>query len=246
MAAEPNVAAPAESPAAPATTEPPAAVAATPDASPPPAPPAPAAPIAAAAPDGALAAPATVAAATPCPAVPECECARPKAPTHWGMTIDAGFPDMAGIGILYRPWYWLRLEAAGTTTVYASNGYRVGLSLVPFDFPLTPSLTVNYGRALEADWNKALAKFGQPNADLEPVLRKFGYQYVDAHVGLELGAPRRFIFFVRAGLTQIWTQLHGLTDAAAAQLTKGSATISDTSVTARVPSVKLGFLIYFF
>jgi hypothetical protein len=183
-----------------------------------------------------------------CPAVQECECSKPKKPTRWGMTLDGGFPDAAGLGLVWRPWYWLRLEAGGTTTVYASHGYRAGVSLVPFDFPITPALTFNYGRALETDWNPMLAKFGSSNSDLEPVLRKFGYQYVDAHVGLELGAPRRFVFFVRVGLTQLWTQVHGLTSAAAAQITDAttSATISDSKITMRIPSAKLGFLIYFF
>jgi hypothetical protein len=194
---------------------------------------------------------APVAAATPaseCVAGPGWECVRKKSPTHWGLTIDGGFPDAAGVAVLYRPWYWLRLEVGGTTTVYASNGVRVGLSLVPFNFPITPALTFNYGRAFEADWNPMLAKFSTPDPDLEPVLRKFGYQYVDAHVGLELGAPRRFVFFIRAGLTQLWTKLHGLTPAATAAIedSSKSVTISDTKVTMRVPSVKLGFLIYLF
>lgn len=176
------------------------------------------------------------------------ECVRKKSPTHWGLTIDGGFPDAAGIGLVYRPWYWLRLEAAGTTTVYASHGYRAGVSLVPFNFPITPALTLNYGRALEANWNNLYAKFATPDPDLEPVLRKFGYQYVDAHLGLEIGAPRRFVFFLRAGLTQLWTQVHGLTPAAEAQITDASTsvTISDTKITMRVPSVKLGFLLYLF
>lgn len=191
---------------------------------------------------------AAAAAAAECPAVPECQCARPKRPTNWGLTLDGGFPDAAGVGLLYRPWYWLRLEAGGTTTVYASNGYRVGVSLVPFNFAITPALTFNYGRALETDWNPMLQKLGASDPDLEPVLRKFGYQYVDAHLGLELGAPRRFVFFVRAGLTQLWTTVHGLTAAAATAIEDASmsATISDTKITMRVPSVKFGFLVYFF
>ena len=228
-------------PAAPAAV--PAAAAPPPEAPPAVAPPAlveqvasPAAPAAAAA------------AAAECPAVPECRCARPKRPTNWGLTLDGGFPDAAGVGLLYRPWYWLRLEAGGTTTVYASNGYRVGVSLVPFNFAITPALTFNYGRALETDWNPMLQKLGASDPDLEPVLRKFGYQYVDAHLGLELGAPRRFVFFVRAGLTQLWTTVHGLTAAAATAIEDASmsATISDTKITMRVPSVKFGFLVYFF
>jgi hypothetical protein len=198
---------------------------------------------------GAVAAPVAVAAeAPPAPPATECPCAKPKRPTRWGLTLDGGFPDAAGVGVLYRPWNWLRLEAGGTTTVYASHGYRVGVSLVPFHFPITPALTLNYGRALEADWNPMLARFGTSDPDLEPVLRKFGYQYVDAHLGLEIGAPRRFVFFFRAGLTQLWTTVHGLTDAARSAIDDASrsVTISDTRIAMRVPSFKLGFLVYFF
>ena len=186
--------------------------------------------------------------APPTPPAPECQCAKPRRPTRWGLTLDGGFPDAAGVGVLYRPWTWLRLEAGGTTTVYASHGYRVGVSLVPFHFPITPALTLNYGRALEADWNPMLARFGASDPDLEPVFRRFGYQYVDAHLGLEIGAPRRFVFFVRAGLTQLWTTVHGLTDAARSAIDDASrsVTISDTKIAMRVPSFKLGFLVYFF
>jgi hypothetical protein len=182
-----------------------------------------------------------------CVATEEYECVKKVKPTRWGLTLDGGFPDAAGIAVLYRPWYWLRLEAGGTTTVWASHGVRAGVSLVPFNFPVTPALTFNYGRVFEADWNPLLEKLGStPDPELAPVLQKFGYQYVDGHVGLELGAPRRFVFFVRAGLTQIWTKVHNLSAAAASQLTDASATVSDTKVTARVPSAKVGFLVYFF
>jgi hypothetical protein len=183
-----------------------------------------------------------------CPAAAECECDKPKKKTRFGLSIDAGWPDFAGVSILWRPWYWLRLEAGGTTTWYASNGVRAGVSLVPFYFPITPAVTVNYGRVLESDWNPMLAKFNASNADLEPVLRQFGYDYVDAHVGLEMGSARRFTFFVRGGLTQFWSKVHGLTPAAMSQLTGSGtdATVKDATVTIRMPSVKLGFLIYFF
>jgi outer membrane biosynthesis protein TonB len=169
-----------------------------------------------------------------------------KKMTRWGLTLDGGFPDAAALAVVWRPWYWLRLEAGGTTTVYASHGYRAGVSLVPFHFPITPAVTFNYGRALEADWNPLLEQVGSPDPDLAPALRKFGYQYVDAHLGIELGAPRRFVFFVRAGLTQIWTTVHGLSTAAASAFSAISATVDDTKITLRVPSAKFGFLIYLF
>lgn len=174
---------------------------------------------------------------------------RRKRMAPFGLSIDAGFPDAAGVSAVFRPWYWIRLEAGGTTTYYASHGYRVGVSLVAFKFPLTPALTLNYGQAFEANWNGAYERFATPNPDLQPVLQKFGYRYVDAHFGLEMGAPSRFVFFLRAGFTQIWTTLHGLNSAAAAAITDAdtSVTLSDAKVTFRAPvSVKLGFIVYLF
>jgi hypothetical protein len=168
----------------------------------------------------------------------------------WGLTIDGGFPDTGGLGLLWRPWHWLRFEGSATTTVYGPYGYRAGVSLVPFLFPITPTLTVNYGRVLEGDWNKLATKAGaKVDPEVQPVLRKLGYQYVDAHVGLELGAPRRFVFFVRAGLSQVWTTLHNLTPMAQSKIKDSSTTvtIADTKLTVRgIPSAKVGFLIYLF
>ena len=180
-----------------------------------------------------------------CAAAQECECAKPR---KNALGPDAG-RRLPGLRRHRHPLAPLVLAAARgrrTTTVFASHGYRAGVSLVPFYFPVTPTLTFNYGRAFESDWVELYGKFATPDPDLEPVLRKFGYQYVDAHVGLELGSARRFGFFLRAGLTQLWTTVHGLTPAAAAQLDDMTATVADTKVTARVPSLKLGFLIYFF
>lgn len=250
-----------ETPAATAETQPPAAdagVAAPAPAAPPPGETPSVAPAEVAAPASVAPAAEPTAPAEPSPAtvpveelaveadVPEEDEDDEDALPRWGLTIDGGFPDFAGLAVLYRPWYWLRLEAGGTTTVYASHGYRAGVSLVPFHFPITPVLTFNYGRALEADWNPMLERFAEPDPDLEPVLRKFGYQYVDAHLGLEIGAPRRFVFFVRAGLTQMWTTVHGLTAASATALEDADATVADTKITLRIPSVKVGFLIYLF
>ena len=109
---------------------------------------------------------------------------------------------------------------------------------------------MNYGRVLEGDWNKVAKKAGATiDPELQPVLEKFGYQYVDAHVGIELGAPRRFVIFVRAGISQFWTTVHNLTPAAASKITDTSTTVtmSDMKLTVRgLPSAKVGFLLYLF
>jgi hypothetical protein len=65
-------------------------------------------------------------------------------------------------------------------------------------------------------------------------------------LGLEIGSQRGFSFSVSAGLTYVFTTVHGVSEAV--NSSGGSpivVEVQDPSLRATAPSVKAGFLLYF-
>ena len=164
---------------------------------------------------------------------------------RYGLMADVGVPDGLIGSLVVRPWKWLRFCAGGGANGI-SYGWRTGITLLPLG--QGPSASLEYGGYLDGDAN-AMAKtlgFGS-----SPVLQRVGYQYTNAHLGLDFGS-RRFVFFLHGGVSVLWGQIHNLDTLIPAP------TASDASVTgttqlvvprdpnARVvtPSVKLGFVVY--
>jgi hypothetical protein len=162
-----------------------------------------------------------------------------------GVTLDAGFPDGVIAGAAYRPFSWLRLQAgAGTNSV--SPGIRAGVVLVPFGSG--PSLTLEAGHYFEGDANGIASKVAGSSYESNRVAQHVGYQFLNAHAGLELG-QQRFTFFMHGGVSYLHARLHDLNDVLGGQANtvQGATTLSvngDAVITALVPSLKLGFLVY--
>ena len=162
----------------------------------------------------------------------------------FGMGLDAGIPDGVGLSGIYRPFTWLRANA-GINWNYIGYGVHGGVSLVPFYFPITPSLNLEGGHFFETDATP-FANQLLPGQDLSAVgdaLRRVSYNYGNAQLGLEVGVPRRFIFSLRAGISYLQTRIP---IQQALQNIQGDATIEAAPVTikATIPSVKLGFILY--
>ncbi|HME91326.1 MAG TPA: hypothetical protein VKE49_07870 [Myxococcaceae bacterium] len=172
------------------------------------------------------------------PTIPSASADREPSRRWLGVTVDAGVPDVMAASVALRPWHWLRLQAGGMHNT-VSPGLRGGISLVPFYFWITPSLTLEAGRYFEGDatW---IARRLTPNRNLDPLFGKVGYDFGNAHLGLELGSPRSVSFFLRAGISYV-------------QMGKGvQQAISDPTIQAGdvplsgvIPSAKLGLLVYF-
>ncbi|HEX8436101.1 autotransporter outer membrane beta-barrel domain-containing protein [Archangium sp.] len=178
------------------------------------------------------------------PAAPAAPAKRPH--TRWGLLLDGGVPDGVGASLLYRPMSWLRLSG-GLATNTIGVAARAGVG-VAFYFPITPSLNVDVGHYFPADYGSALSKrFGMNTSDelVSLVLKDFGYDFATASVGLELGSPRYFSFFLRAGLSYVSVRVNE--SEALLQGTLGDEGISADPIKLNFtfPSVKLGFLIYF-
>ncbi|MCK6550905.1 hypothetical protein L6R52_34020 [Myxococcota bacterium] len=158
-----------------------------------------------------------------------------------GFMLDAGVPDGAAASLVLRPWSWLRLSG-GVTTNVVSQGYRAGLTLVPFDTWATLTLSAEAGRTPDGDVNALIQVFGEGYEDLA-VLRRVSYDYVNGHVGLEFGREAMTLY-LHAGMTYLSAAFGDGTD----ELGDGTTmTLGDRpTIRGWVPSAKVGLILYLF
>jgi hypothetical protein len=177
--------------------------------------------------------PAQLPAATPPPAVERGGAGR------FGLMLEAGVPEGGAVSVTYCPVSAVRLWA-GPAWNYVGFGGQAGLMLVPFSSIIAPSLSVEVGRYLDADLRKYVDSGSGAPSEVTPLLAHVRYEYLAAHVGLELGS-RRFAFTLRAGLAWIRASAQGTTRTTdASGNTTSEVYFSDPRITAAVPSVKLG------
>jgi hypothetical protein len=160
---------------------------------------------------------------------------------HVGALLDAGLPDGLMAGVSYRPLEWLRLHAgAGTNGI--SPGVRAGALVVPFG--VGPSVALEAGHYFEGDANAVLATFGGSEYRDNSVAKRVGYDFVNAHLGLEVGVER-FTFFLHGGASYVRAELHDVNDVLGAS--DGDTAVAfhgNPRIVAWLPSVKLGFILY--
>jgi len=156
-----------------------------------------------------------------------------------GVTVDAGVPDGMAASVALRPWHWLRIQAGGMHNTI-SPGLRGGISLLPFYYWITPSLTVEAGHYFEGDatW---IARRLTSDRSLDPIFRQVGYDFGNAHLGLELGSPRSVSFFLSAGISYVQMG-SGVQQAI---INDPTIQASDVRLSGVIPSAKLGLLVYF-
>lgn len=153
-----------------------------------------------------------------------------------GVMIDGGLPAGLGASVVFRPWSWLRLNGGGAYNLI-SPGINGGVSLDPFDTAVHLTLTGEVGRQFPGDVNKTIALLNHGQNPKIGYLGDVGYDFVNAHVGLEFGRDW-FTFFVHAGFTYIH---------ATVTPTSTSSNITfpeDASLHGWAPSGKVGFIIY--
>ncbi len=166
-------------------------------------------------------------------------------PYRFGLMLDAGAPHGIGVSAVLKPIHWLRLQA-GPTTNTLSFGLRGGLSILPMQTFLAPSFNVEAGHYFGSDYNEVVDWLGATPSSRSAAIRDVTYNYVTGTVGLEVGAASRFNFFLHVGLSYVRA---GVDDASALlqDVTEDpDVTARNLSVRATMPSVKLGFILYFF
>jgi hypothetical protein len=161
----------------------------------------------------------------------------------FGVMADVGLPDGLIGSLTARPWSWVRLSAGGGTN-FISSGWRAGITVLPFS--AGPSASFEYGRYQDGDANAMARRFGFGGS---PVLERVGYQYMNAHLGLDFGL-RRCVFFIHGGVTMLSGQIHNLDAAISAPNPNSNNSTTevvvrqDPSAKAVGPSLKLGLIVY--
>jgi len=179
----------------------------------------------------------------------------PSAPSlPWlGVMADAGIPDGLQGSVVLRPFKWFRGSVGGGYNMI-SKGLRVGATLLPFG--RGPSGTLEVGHYFEGDANTASAKVFGPGAESSvfgPALQRVGYDFVNAHLGLDLGY-KRVTFYIHGGMSYVRAQVHNVdqiinstTPAINGQDANGLQISVPQGGTIKYigPSAKLGLIVYF-
>ena len=166
--------------------------------------------------------------------------------TRIGLQLDGGLPGGAGATLLYRPWWWLRLNG-GLAYDVVGFGYRGGVSLAPGHWVVTPTLNFDAGHYVSGDATRFVST-SDPNEIA--LLHHATYDFGSAQIGLEIGSQRRFTFYLRGGVAYVRTHAAGsdLTNLVNGKSgsSASSYTVGDLNLSMLIPCVSLGFLIYIF
>jgi hypothetical protein len=166
----------------------------------------------------------------------------------FGLMADVGVPDGLIGSLTIRPFSWVRVSGGGGTNGI-SRGWRTGITLLPF--AAGPSASFEYGRYQNGDANPLAKKVIGGDFDGSPLLERVGYDYMNAHLGLDFGS-RRLVIFLHGGITMVRGKVHNVDAAirdATPQNTSATGTTEvvvrqDPTVKAVGSSVKLGLIVY--
>lgn len=166
-----------------------------------------------------------------------------------GAMLDAGVPDGANLSLVYRPFSWLRTELGGGYNMI-SKSVRGGVTLLPFG--AGPSATLEAGHFFDGNANGLARQLAGAGFQDNAVLQRVGYDYANAHLGLDFGM-RRVTFFIHGGMSYIRASIHNLNSeipngaSSGGMGSSGGTTVSinqDPVIKIFAPSVKLGLVFY--
>ncbi len=126
----------------------------------------------------------------------------PERLAPFGLMLDAGVEEGAGLSLSFSPLRMVRLHAGGTHNGIRGGG-RVGLTLLPLRGPVTPALSLELGHAQPANTEGLERRLADRTLLPSPSFERLGYNYASALLGLEMKAPGRLTFFVRGGFTYV-------------------------------------------
>jgi hypothetical protein len=165
-----------------------------------------------------------------------------------GVMADAGVPDGMQGSLVLRPFKWFRGSVGGGYNTI-SKGVRAGASILPFG--RGPSATLEVGRFFEGDANATARKFMGAGFQDNAALERVGYDYANAHLGLDFGY-KRVTFYLHGGMSYIRGQVHNLDQFVQNQPSINGQDANGTEVSipkpvtvkAIVPSAKIGLIVY--
>ncbi|MGA9520138.1 MAG: hypothetical protein WBV82_01660, partial [Myxococcaceae bacterium] len=139
---------------------------------------------------------------------------------------------------------WVRISA-GPAYNGAAAGVRGGLTVIPFQWPVRPTLSVSAGHFPEGDARGLMRLVSGAGFPGDQVLSRLQYDYASAQLGLEIGSARGASFTLRGGLSRVHVRLPGFEEAARVALADPELTASVPEADLLVPSLQLGLLVYF-
>jgi hypothetical protein len=202
---------------------------------------------------GVLAGASTARAAEPAPTaqkVAQAPVVTPPSLPMFGLMVDMGIPDGAQGSLVVRPWKAVRFNVGGGYNMI-SKGVRAGVALLPFG--RGPALSVEAGRFFDGNANTTAAKFAGPSFSGIDLLNNVGYDFANAHLGLDLGY-RRVTFYIHGGMSYVrarvpkenLTSTFNQNPAIDGQDANGLQVSfkQDATVKAIGPSAKIGLIVY--
>jgi hypothetical protein len=161
-----------------------------------------------------------------------------------GYSFGIGFPEFGTGSVIVRPLRWLRV-GAGVTWNYAGYGVRGEVTFAPLRWYVSPTLNLAVGRYLKMDGTKA----GSVPTEIQGLVSKVGYQYVDATLGLELGNQRHGMLVLQVGVTRLSLDAPGTATFDATASGGGSTTTTTIEATGLkvkgyAPAASLSWIIF--
>jgi hypothetical protein len=162
-------------------------------------------------------------------------------PRMLGLSVSAGAPQGFGLAGVLRPLPWLR-ASAGVAHNVLGLGVQGSVTAFPAGWAVTPTFTLEGGRFFETDVSDDFS--GTFPSAFDPSLRRFGYSFWSAQVGVELGARRSFLFFLRGGLAWVRSGLDGVQGYVPDDAPDTTVDVSDVTLRAVVPTLNLGAVFF--
>jgi hypothetical protein len=158
-----------------------------------------------------------------------------------GAQLSVGVPQGLALAAAVRPLPWLR--AHGGLGYGFGPGVQGGVTFLPWQGVVAPTLTLEAGHFFETDVSDDFE--GEFPDAFDPSLRKFGYDFYSAQLGVELGSQRGLAFFLRAGLAWLRSGLDGVDGYVDPGTPDTTIDVSEVKLRATVPTVNLGLLWHF-
>lgn len=161
-----------------------------------------------------------------------------------GLSLGAGFPDLVNANLLVRPINWVRVYG-GPCWSSLSWGVQGGVVLSPINWYVTPTLSFQAGKLFRTNASRYVRDETRDGTttSLKPLLARVDYHYYAGDLGLELGSPRGFNFFLRFGLSFFVLKANGT--GTASEDDGAVVRITNPKISAWAPSAKLGFQYWF-
>lgn len=164
-----------------------------------------------------------------------------------GLMFGAGVPDGVNSALVWRPTPRIRAHGGVAYNGFAP-GVRGGISLAAIPFWITPSVSVEAGRFFSGNANLLAQMVSGDTSFDELALRDIGYDFANAHLGIELGYED-MTFYLHGGMSAVQMSVRNVDDflALAFESDEGPKieVRSDPKLRLFAPSARTGFVYYF-